>query len=810
MSNANATVWEPSKLTKISGNTMSVPEVFTTEAGKKNYTLTKFTYAMHTGALELYLDGKYLTLGKDWIELTDSSFLLLLDTVVAGLTLVAVGKVGISADLVIELPPAPVVPDVDAATLPVAHVAIEDITLSGLQTVESGDIANGDRVLVLGQSNAANNGIYVASTGNWEVAADWADTSLIVSGCTVLVTANSKLYHSVYTGSLVIGTTEVTFKEVTPDIPSATYPSLEAAVEDETIEVLTYIDTGSYLATSSTEHNVSGNMYLKIVGQAVAGDGCRYIPTTDGNTLVGMFPNGYVTPEHAGAAAAYNVYAGDKIAVANAVAAALNMPLVFFKPNYNMGTDSFIIDGFATSWEGRGGQPSRLYWDSVPAEGYGLLIKGEDVYEANDRMAKSFITHLNLSGGPKNSEFTASAIQIGTGASEDKVSCGSIDYVSVRGFKTTFEFTDYVWKFHITNSRTIGGVIKMPPSAWNAAVDFGECMVIRDCFFADTSNTPVYFTRGEWHILGSSFNNIPIVTERDAIVYWEGHIENPNNSLTTFKYVEVTGASLFCITKSWVPNNNRAFDEPYFISDATEGKTGGLIMRDCTYNMSGDYNVRGSGYAPHDYLVDGVGRVAIQNPHYLGFVDYYIPPVSKYTNMMANGDCESSDMSVYHKREFLGGNATSSDLVLTSETVDGSITPNWGSRFGKIQVTYAGDGGLQGLEVGQYFACKPGDIYTGGVYIRNDWDASNDAGLFQVIIYYNDALGNRKLGDKVEARVETLQNDWQYVRIGGIVPKGCTNIRTCVQVLYNTGVSNTAGTVITGYFNEFHFEIQPL
>jgi len=50
--------------------------------------------------------------------------------------------------------------------------AAGNITLSGLQTIDGVSLTNGDRVLVKNQTNAAENGIYVASSSNWTRASD--------------------------------------------------------------------------------------------------------------------------------------------------------------------------------------------------------------------------------------------------------------------------------------------------------------------------------------------------------------------------------------------------------------------------------------------------------------------------------------------------------------------------------------------------------------------------------------------------------------------------------------------------------------
>lgn len=50
---------------------------------------------------------------------------------------------------------------------PTAAVATSNITLSGLQTIDGYSVQSGDRVLTVGQTNAADNGPWVASSGSW-------------------------------------------------------------------------------------------------------------------------------------------------------------------------------------------------------------------------------------------------------------------------------------------------------------------------------------------------------------------------------------------------------------------------------------------------------------------------------------------------------------------------------------------------------------------------------------------------------------------------------------------------------------------
>lgn len=83
-----------------------------------------------------------------------------------------------------------------AIKVPCRIAVLTNITLSGLQTIQSVALADGDRVLVAGQTSAVNNGIYVVRSGTWERAADCDGRFDLVTGSFVRV--NSGTYANIY------------------------------------------------------------------------------------------------------------------------------------------------------------------------------------------------------------------------------------------------------------------------------------------------------------------------------------------------------------------------------------------------------------------------------------------------------------------------------------------------------------------------------------------------------------------------------------------------------------------------------------
>lgn len=94
-------------------------------------------------------------------------------------------------------------------------VSTTNITMQGLQTVDGVALAEGDRVLVAGQTLAITNGIYAASSNKWTRAADMDRDSYAPLGLTVRVMegTGAGLWYlsSPTTGTVRVGSTELTF-----------------------------------------------------------------------------------------------------------------------------------------------------------------------------------------------------------------------------------------------------------------------------------------------------------------------------------------------------------------------------------------------------------------------------------------------------------------------------------------------------------------------------------------------------------------------------------------------------------------------
>jgi len=106
-----------------------------------------------------------------------------------------------------------------------------NIVLSGAQMIDAVAVISGDRVLVKNQTQAKDNGIYIAANGSWIRAKD-ADTSAKVTpNLEVTVEAGATLADTIWQlttdGPIVLDTTPLTFQDVTAGFARLMSPAFE-------------------------------------------------------------------------------------------------------------------------------------------------------------------------------------------------------------------------------------------------------------------------------------------------------------------------------------------------------------------------------------------------------------------------------------------------------------------------------------------------------------------------------------------------------------------------------------------------------
>jgi phage-related tail fiber protein len=101
-----------------------------------------------------------------------------------------------------------------AIKAPVLAATTGNVTLSGLQTVDSVALAEGNRVLVWKQTDATQNGLYNASSGPWTRTVDANSNDKVVAGLQVAVTGGTANRRTVFyfdtPDPILLGTTPIT------------------------------------------------------------------------------------------------------------------------------------------------------------------------------------------------------------------------------------------------------------------------------------------------------------------------------------------------------------------------------------------------------------------------------------------------------------------------------------------------------------------------------------------------------------------------------------------------------------------------
>ena len=125
-----------------------------------------------------------------------------------------------------------------------------NIALTGLQTIDGVSLLAGDRVLVKNQAASKDNGIYIVGVAAWQRAPD-ADSSAEVTSAMILsveqgATLADTRWQLVTDGAIVLGTTSLTFQNITQGFATINSPALV----NPTANTPPQFDNSKALATS--------------------------------------------------------------------------------------------------------------------------------------------------------------------------------------------------------------------------------------------------------------------------------------------------------------------------------------------------------------------------------------------------------------------------------------------------------------------------------------------------------------------------------------------------------------------------------
>lgn len=101
---------------------------------------------------------------------------------------------------------------------PVAAATTANITLSGAQTIDGVSVVADDRVLVKDQNTSADNGVYIAASGEWTRAVDFDGTTDWCKGTLVVAASGTinagKIFRVTSADPADVGTSAITFESI--------------------------------------------------------------------------------------------------------------------------------------------------------------------------------------------------------------------------------------------------------------------------------------------------------------------------------------------------------------------------------------------------------------------------------------------------------------------------------------------------------------------------------------------------------------------------------------------------------------------
>lgn len=137
---------------------------------------------------------------------------------------------------------------VQVAKQSVVVVSTSNLTLSGEQTID-GVLTSASRILVAGQTTAANNGIYVTAAGAWSRSTDADASAEVLPGMMVYVASGTNYGETVWAldtlGAITLGSTSLSFKKVTPIAKQESFTLSAGDITNQYIDAAFTANAGS-------------------------------------------------------------------------------------------------------------------------------------------------------------------------------------------------------------------------------------------------------------------------------------------------------------------------------------------------------------------------------------------------------------------------------------------------------------------------------------------------------------------------------------------------------------------------------------
>lgn len=165
-----------------------------------------------------------------------------------------------------------------------------NIALNGLQTLDGVVLVAGDRVLVKNQVTAKDNGLYIVAAGAWARAGDADLSAEVTAGLVVHIEQGTTLadtrWQLVTDGVIILGTTELTFQDVTKGYAPLASPAFTG---NPSAPTPAQFDASQKIATMEALQralgNYSGQNNYAVATVLTAADAGKLVVSTNGSAI---------------------------------------------------------------------------------------------------------------------------------------------------------------------------------------------------------------------------------------------------------------------------------------------------------------------------------------------------------------------------------------------------------------------------------------------------------------------------------------------------------------------------------------------
>lgn len=167
-----------------------------------------------------------------------------------------------------------------------------DIPLTGLFTVNTVALQEGDRVLVIAQTDATQNGIYNASTSDWSRALDFDGARDVVTGTLILVrngVADGAIFEVTTLGDIEIGTTPIQIR--LRDDPTIVYAQTSDEISAGVVPVLFTYPPGDVRRYGALLDGITDGTAAMVLACLVGGRIDLHGPLALSSAALALLPN---------------------------------------------------------------------------------------------------------------------------------------------------------------------------------------------------------------------------------------------------------------------------------------------------------------------------------------------------------------------------------------------------------------------------------------------------------------------------------------------------------------------------------------